>query len=302
MEPRFVKSDISAPRVLVIYKKSAFQLYVHERRSARVVSLLRKKHVTVDRLRAAHNDHIGTLAAAKELLRALGTRAVFRYRADVGTAKEFDLVVTLGGDGTLLWASHAVGSNVPIVAINTAPQDSVGFFCAGTKANLAEVLTDALASRLRVSRLARMRVDIDGKRVASRVLNDALFCHECPAATSRYLLSYRGVEEEQKSSGLWIGPAAGSTAAQRSAGGRVLPVASQRLQFVVREPYKPDGSRYALVRGLVPPSEELSIVNKMRSARLFLDGPHAAHTVEMGSRLTFARSDEPLTLLGLRRG
>lgn len=296
-----MKTAPPAPRVLVIYKKSAFQLYVRERRSPRVVALLRKKHVTVERLRAAHDDHVGTLEAAKELLRVLGTRAVFRYRADVGAAHEFDLVVTLGGDGTLLWASHAVGADVPVVAINTAPRDSVGFFCAGTKDNLGDVLADALAGRIRASRLARMRVDVDGKRVANRVLNDALFCHECPAATSRYLISYRGIEEEQKSSGVWVGPAAGSTAAQRSAGGRVLPVASQRLQFVVREPYKPDGSRYQLVRAIVPPGESLAIVNKMRSSRLYLDGPHQAHVVEMGSHLTFARSDEPLTLLGLRR-
>ena len=296
-----MKRTTPAPRVLVIYKKSAFQLYVRERRSPRVVSLLRKKHITVERLRASHDDHVGTVAAAKDVLRSLGTRAVFRYRADVGAAHEFDLVVTLGGDGTLLWASHAVGADVPVVAINTAPQDSVGFFCAGTKYELADVLADALAGRMRASRLTRMRVDVDGKRVANRVLNDALFCHECPAATSRYLVTHRGVEEEQKSSGLWIGPAAGSTAAQRSAGGRVLPVKSQQLQFVIREPYKPDGSRYRLMRGLVAPGDELTLVNKMRAGRLYLDGPHAGHVVEMGSHLRFTRSDESLTLLGLRR-
>jgi len=300
--PRAVgKSSAPAPRVLVIYKKSAFQLYVRERRSPRVVALLRKKHITVARLRAAHDDHVGTLAAAKDVLRALGTRAVFRYRAEVGAAHEFDLVVTLGGDGTLLWASHSVGADVPIVAINTAPTDSVGFFCAGTKDNLADVLADAVAGRTRASRLARMRVDVDGKRVANRVLNDALFCNVCPAATSRYLIAYRGLEEEQKSSGVWIGPAAGSTAAQRSAGGRVLPVASQRLQFVVREPYKPNGERYQHVRGLVAPGDSFGLINKMRSGRLYLDGPHDAHPVEMGSLLSFTRSDEPLTLLGLRR-
>jgi hypothetical protein len=39
----------------------------------------------------------------------------------------------------------------------------------------------------------------------------------------------------------------------------------------------------------------------MRAAQLFLDGPHAAVPVEMGAAITFTRSDEPLTLLGLRR-
>jgi NAD+ kinase len=301
VEPAVVKTATTAPHVLVIFKKSAFQLYVRERRSARVVSLLRKKDVTVQRLRAAHDDHVGSIAEAKSVLLALGTRAVFRYRADIGAAHEFDLVVTLGGDGTLLWASHAVGANIPVVAINTAPQDSVGFFCAGTKPELGDVLADAVRGRTRAVRLTRMRVDVDGERLGNRVLNDALFCHECPAATSRYLIARAGVEEEQKSSGLWVGPAAGSTAAQRSAGGRVLAVSSQHLQYVVREPYTPGAVRYKFERGLIAPDDSLHVINKMRSGRLYLDGPHAAHVVQMGARLTFARSDEPLTLLGLRR-
>jgi acetyl-CoA acetyltransferase len=43
-------------------------------------------------------------------------------------------------DGTLLWASHAVGPDVPVIAVNTAPRDSVGFFCAGTRDALGDVL------------------------------------------------------------------------------------------------------------------------------------------------------------------
>ena len=78
-----------------------------------------------------------------------------------------------------------------------------------------------------------MRVELNGESLHDRVLNEALFCHASPAATSRYILRVAradGAEpdvladEEQKSSGLWVGPAAGSTAAQRSAGGSVLPL------------------------------------------------------------------------------
>jgi NAD+ kinase len=289
------------PRVLVVYKKSAYQLYVHERKNERVKALLARDHVVVARLRDAHDDHVGALADAERILRDLGARAVFRYRADAGTAEDVDLVVTLGGDGTLLWASHEVGPGVPIVAINTAPRDSVGFFCAGTKDHLGDVLADALAGRLRATELARMKVVVDGVTMSERVLNDALYCHESPAATSRYLLLLDGEVEEQKSSGLWIGPAAGSTAAQRSAGGKVLPPTSTALQYVVREPYTPDGAGYAHTRGLVRDGERLRVVSKMRAGRLYLDGPHDAHVVEMGAEIAFTRSPQSLTLLGFRR-
>jgi NAD+ kinase len=131
------------------------------------------------------------------------------------------------------------------------------------------------------------------------VLNDALFCHRSPAATTRYILKLGKVVEEQKSSGFWIGPAAGSTAAQRSAGGKILPLASSDLQLVVREPYTPEGEKLKLVRELVSKKAELFVRSKTREGRLFIDGPHESIEIEMGDRLVFRRSLEALTVLGL---
>jgi NAD+ kinase len=209
--------------------------------------------------------------------------------------------VTLGGDGTLLWASHLTGPNTPIVAINTAPKDSVGYFCAGTKRELSEVLAAALSGKLAASTLTRMQVELNGQVISKRVLNDALYCHESPAATSRYALRFGRISEEHKSSGVWVGPAAGSSAAQRSAGGQLLPLEAQELQYVVREPYEANGTRYALKQGLVKPGQSLKLDSRMRAGRLFLDGPHHEHVVEMAARIEFRRSREPLQLLGFKR-
>ncbi|MCG8555234.1 MAG: NAD(+)/NADH kinase [Proteobacteria bacterium] len=288
----------SAPRVLVIYKKSAYQVYACERKDARMLALLEAGHPAVSRLRSAHEHHVRTMAEAKALLSGFGAKAVFRYRSDAQTADSFDLVATLGGDGTLLWASHFVGPSCPILAINTAPGHSVGFLCAGTREHLHELLSGALTGSLEQTRLTRMQVDIDGRTVCRRVLNDALFSHECPAATTRYLLRLREIEEEHWSSGIWVGPAAGSTAALRAAGGRVLPLSSKRLQFVVREPYDNDGEGYRLTKGLVAPSEELRICSKVRAGRLYLDGPRRVHAIQLGSEISVKRSTEPLILLG----
>lgn len=290
----------AAPRVLVIYKKSAYQLYVRERRSARIVGLIAVGDPVVQRLRRAHEDHVATIALARRTLAALGVRAVFRFRSDLRCTEDFDLVLTLGGDGTLLWASHIVGRATPMLAINTAPRDSVGFFCAAGPRELGDVIADALRGRARATELTRMRVDCDGVTVSHRVLNDALFCHACPAATSRYIAVHGRVSEEQKSSGMWVGPAAGSTAAQRSAGGRVLPLDSPCIQFVVREPYEPTGVSYRLRRGVVAPGGVLELRSKIRDGRLYLDGPHVGHAVDFGSVARMLASDEPLTLLGLR--
>ena len=103
------------------------------------------------------------------------------------------------------------------------------------------------------------------------------------------------------SSGVWVGPAAGSTAALRSAGGKVLPIGSQKLQFVVREPYRGLGDRYELVKGMIAPGDALEITSRMTKGRIFLDGTQKVHAVHIGDRIRVTLSDEPLTLLGLKR-
>lgn len=290
-----------APRVLVIYKKSAYQIYVRERRHAHIQQLVAAGDRGALRLLRAHHDHLDALETARDTLSELGVDAKFRHRSDGTHAQNVDLVVTLGGDGTLLWASRLVGSNTPIVAINTAPKDSVGYFCAGTKHVLGEVLSAALRGKLATTTLTRMQVSKDGEVLSQRVLNDALYCHVCPASTSRYELRMGRVRDEQKSSGVWIGPAAGSSAAQRSAGGKLLPIESEQLQYVVREPYEINGTRYSLKKGLIAPGKSLRLQSHMRAGRLYLDGPHTVHPVEMAAVLEFTQSSEPLQLLGFTR-
>ena len=252
--------------VLVIYKKSAYQIYVRERKNERIRQLVDRDDRTVRSILAADRDHVETLEETRRALRDLGVKGVFRYRSDEGLVEDFDLVVTVGGDGTLLWASHRVPASVPVLAINSAPDHSVGYFCGGRKGQVREALARALAGEMRPTSLTRMKVTIDGRVVHRRVLNDALFCHRSPAATTRYIIRHRDVEESQKSSGIWIGPAAGSTAAQRSAGGRVLPPSSRRLQYVVREPYIPPEGSYQLRRGLVGPHESLVVYSQDRKS------------------------------------
>lgn len=288
------------PRVLVVYKKSAYQLYVMERRNRRVERLVAERHPSVALLLSAHQAHVETLSVVRELLKREKCETSFRYRREQDLGNRFDLVVTVGGDGTLLWASHAIGAGIPIVAINSAPKASVGYFCAASGPQIRDAIADALRGRLRAFELTRMRVTRDNEILSERVLNDALFCHAVPAATTRYILRSGRSHEEQKSSGIWIGPAAGSTAAQRSAGGQILPIESKDLQWVVREPYEPLGTKYTHRLGLIGPRGVLELQNKIQKGRLYLDGPNTEHRVDIGQSMTFSRSKEPLTLLGLR--
>jgi NAD+ kinase len=288
------------PRVVVVVKRTAYRLFVEEAQDERIARLLRKNDPTVRKMRRSHDEHQGTIDEVDRALAALSAKVVWIRRAHAPfDPKDADLVVTVGGDGTLLAASHRVGAT-PILGVNSAPGHSIGFFCGAKKGRVAAAIGRALDGRMRAVKLSRMAVHLNGKPVSTRVLNDALFCHPSPAATTRYILKLGKDVEEQKSSGFWIGPAAGSTAAQRSGGGRILPLSSRDLQLVVREPYTPEGEKLRLTRALIHDGKELFVRSKIREGRLFIDGPHEVMDVGMGDRLVFRRSTEPLFVLGLR--
>ncbi|HEY8089618.1 MAG TPA: NAD(+)/NADH kinase [Polyangiaceae bacterium] len=299
---------MTRPRVAVVLKRSSWRKWVDEEKDSRIVALLEAGDETVRRMRPGHRDHLETIDEVRRAVADLGVDATW-YDQPHGFQVEgrCDLVVTVGGDGTLLAASHGIGAGVPLLGVNSAPSHSVGFFCAAKKGHVREALTASIEGTLRRIELTRMRVALNDRPLHERILNEALFCHASPAATSRYILRLLGErdrvvgEEEQKSSGLWVGPAAGSTAAQKSAGGRILPLASRKLQFVVREPYQAPGHELALTLGHVEEGQVLQLKSKMRQARVFLDGDHVLHDVTIGDVVTMRRSDEPLVVLGLTR-
>jgi NAD+ kinase len=287
------------PRVAVVGKRSTYRKFVLEVHDPLIARLLRKGDPSVRHLKKSHEDHESTMSEVEAALDELGADVVFRGGTRARVPPRTDLVVTVGGDGTLLAASHLIGADCPLLGINSAPGHSVGFFCGGAKGNVATTIARALEGKLRASVLTRMRVELNGKCLHNRVLNEALFCHASPAATSRYILELGTGKEDQRSSGLWVGPAAGSTAAQRSAGGKVLALQSEQIQYVVREPYTPAGGHFRYARGLVAPDADLVLRSKMREAKVFLDGHRLVHSVTMGDVLRLRQSSESLTVLGI---
>jgi NAD+ kinase len=286
-------------KVGLVIKRSQWRIQVEEKRDRRLLKLIEARDPTVAALRASHDEHERTVAEVKEALRTVGGEVVStRQAGEPFDSAALDLVVTVGGDGTLLSASHSV-LEVPILGVNSSPSHSVGFFCGARSGSVLRAIEATVRGTVRRTRLTRMKVSVNGREAAARVLNDALFCHASPAATSRYIVELGPVVEQQKSSGFWIGPAAGSTAAQRSAGGRVLPLTSRNLQLVVREPYTPQGGDYELRHAFVRPDQVLIVRSKIHEAKIFFDGPDNVLDLGYGDVVEFTQARDDLTILGL---
>lgn len=286
-------------RVIVVAKRSLYARSLEGEGDARAQRLLEQNDPSVSKWRGAHEEHMRTLEAVVETLEHLGTEALVLKGAHAAfETSGASLVIAVGGDGTLLAASHNV-VDVPILGVNSSPRHSVGFFCGARRSGLPKSLAAALDGSISRIKLARMCVNHNGQVRSRRVLNEALYCHRSPAATSHYILQHEKKREVQRSSGFWVGPAAGSTAAQRSAGGVVLPLTSRKLQLVVREPYTANGKSLRLARFTVAQGKKVSVQSKMQSAGIYLDGPYLKIGVRLGDLTTFEVSDQPLTVLGL---
>ena len=133
--------------------------------------------------------------------------------------------------------------------------------------------------------LSRLQGTVDGIDFPFPVLNDVLLAQKNPAATARYLVRIDKGYVDQKSSGIWVCTAAGSTAAMASAGGRIQDLSDSRLQIWIREPCRNPVEEKHFGNRYIEAKESIEIISKMREGVLYLDGPHQRIAFSVGSRV-----------------
>jgi len=254
----------------------------------------------VEQVRRAAREHERTLATVLETLVRHGVSplqvSVDALHAHARRAiAAASLVISVGGDGTLLAASHWV-TGAALLGVNSAPGSSVGQLTLARRSTFPRLLARIARGTLAPLPVTRLTIALDGLagRLLPPALNDVLVADERPAATSRYALRLGRRTAEHRSSGLWVATAAGSTAGIRSAGGRPMPLTSPRIQFRARELYRKPGRPVALASGFVPPESELIVESAMSTGRLFVDGARLALRFPFGARAVFRAAEQPL--------
>lgn len=246
--------------------------------------------------RASLHSHRRSFAAVERILRGFGIPFDRLIRGRAFGEDRYSLVISLGGDGTFLDAARYL-KKVPIMGVNSAPGHSVGRFCPVNRSNLRVALNDFFGKRLTAKRIHRLNISLNGKTWKHPVLNDVLVCHAAPAAMSRYVLSIGKVREAQRSSGLWVSTAAGSTGALQSSSGRRLPLFSSRLEYQPRELFEGHGARYRLKGGVLSEWMRVKVTSQMKEGRIYVDGAHVWLPFSYGSRLDVFSSKNDLIAL-----
>jgi NAD+ kinase len=213
-------------------------------------------------------------------------------------ARDVEMVVVLGGDGTLLSMADAIGeagTRIPILGVNFG---SLGFLTEVTLPELYPSLEAAIGGRAHVEDRLMLRAATcrGGQPFAQHVaLNDVVITK---GTRSRMIDLSVSVGDEfvtrVKADGLIIATPTGSTAYNLSAGG---PIVQPHVDALVITPIAPHTLTH---RPIVIPAAQAVRVEPMMEPRdeLFVtfDG-QAGFELQRGDQITVGRLDTPLRLI-----
>ena len=129
-----------------------------------------------------------------------------------------DIVLSFGGDGTLLEVFRELKKKIPVMGINCG---SRGYLQAFRHYDAGLAVEAAFAGNFTVEKRARVLARIDGKN-AGEALNEVLVVPEKAGRLLRFSLKISNSEREQAGDGLIVDTPTGSTGHALSAGGPVV--------------------------------------------------------------------------------
>ncbi|MDU9376368.1 NAD kinase [Methanocorpusculaceae archaeon Sp1] len=203
-----------------------------------------------------------------------------------------DLIVVLGGDGSVLRAVRMLSRQVPVVGVN---QGRVGFLTDLEREHACGVLS-TLELPLAVEPRMRLSIEQDGKLLGS-ALNEAVVVTSRPAKMLQFATFVDGNKiGEFRADGLILGTPTGSTAYAMSAGGPIVDPLIEAFVLVPLAPYMLSSRPY-----LISSQSEITVqLVSSKPAQLVLDGQMQFDLGEEAT-LVVRKSLEPALFLNVGR-
>lgn len=173
---------------------------------------------------------------------------------------EYDLIISLGGDGALLKASQlALKHDKPIFGINSG---RLGYLCAmdyKDLENFTEIYNNCLINE-------RILLEIKYHDNHYYALNDIVFGKENFGVTITITSVIDNIEETMRGDGLIISTPTGSSAYNKAAGGQLLDINSPL--FIVTPICPCNGYEGSIIDN----NEVVSVYSNKGNTRIFVDG------------------------------
>jgi len=191
-----------------------------------------------------------------------------QYLPSVELVAESDIIIAIGGDGTILSAARMVGkSDVPILGINLG---KLGFLAEVSLEELESFIKDVTSGKHIIEERMMLKTTIEKDKSELYSLNDVVIdnstssrlIHISVYVNNQYLVSYSG-------DGIILATPTGSTAYSLAAGG---PIVVPTAQVIVIQPISPHSLSARTV--IIPDTSSIRIVVEHLSneARVTADG------------------------------
>jgi NAD+ kinase len=200
-----------------------------------------------------------------------------------------DVIVAVGGDGTILRILQNIPYPIPVIGINMG---KVGFLAEISPENAFNAV-DKLIGGFEVSAHSRLAISINGKDLPPAT-NEAVIVTSRPAKILEYCIEVDGsLLDDLRADGVVIATSTGSTAYAMSAGGPIVDPKVDAFIIVPLAPYKLSARPWVI-------SGESTINVKMmgKDAVIVIDGQYS-EVVHKDDLLTFKKAlTESLFVVG----
>jgi NAD+ kinase len=189
--------------ILLIVKQTPYEQYLQLKNQGKAPVALRW-----ERLLNRYQVHTQCVEGVEAVLKKVGIRYSKLGREELhrGIIQDKDLVIAVGGDGTVLNVSSFIDDSIPVLGINSDPtrpeergvtnvkdeRRSRGALCAISANNFQEYLPRILYGDLTPGVRTRIQCLVRSAYTETRLppaLNDILVAHPIPAAVSRFRLA-----------------------------------------------------------------------------------------------------------------
>ncbi len=241
------------------------------------------KYLTPEILEVATqiNDFLQKSGVEVYYEKSLGRRMGSRKLLNLDNPKA-DVIITIGGDGTLLKTVMALsGSSIPIVGVR---RGKTGFL-AEIENDLYYYLRRIAKGDFAVDARNKLEIHLNHKKVGE-VLNDAVLTTAQPGKIQKFEIEIHGEKiDEISADGIIVATPTGSTAYALSAGGQILDPHLSAYEIVPVCPFKLG------IRSITVPADTKTALNVIseRKAMLVLDG-HLSFSVAKGDKVEVTTS------------
>ena len=285
--------------IIFVYRPSRLEVdqYTHNLSISEVISLYKREGVDYDKILKSHERDLIARQEIKKVFPEADIVPSCIFTPELSLPKK--LTVSVGGDESFKKVAHL--SRTPyITSIVSDVIRSEGALACCSIDHLELFRNHLLNESYIVEKWHKTEVIINDTFVYTAI--DTVYVgNKSSFLISKYVLKYKDLIEEQRSSGIIISTGAGSTGWFKAAGGTPFSRTAKYSKFIVREPYTGRIYKAKITKGTIDQKTNLEIISLMHKNQGIINiDSIISHNFEAGFKVIIRTSKRSINFIRIR--